>query len=93
MSGSPEAVAAIERALARREVPYTIGKTWTTDAIYRETPARIAARGLFEPNEVQRLLEENRSRRVDHTHLIYALLTLEIWMQTFLDRPGVEVAS
>jgi uridine phosphorylase len=44
VSGSPEAVAAIERALARREVPYTIGKTWTTDAIYRETPARIAAR-------------------------------------------------
>jgi asparagine synthase (glutamine-hydrolysing) len=55
-------------------------------------PARIAERGLFEPREVQRLLEENRSRRVDHTHLIYALLTLEIWMQTFLDRPGVEVA-
>lgn len=44
VSAAPSAVAAIEHALARRDVPYTIGKTWTTDAIYRETPARIAAR-------------------------------------------------
>ena len=53
--------------------------------------SRIAARGLFDPREVQRLLDENRSGKVDHTHLIYALLNLEIWMQTFLDQPGVEV--
>jgi uridine phosphorylase len=44
VTASPEAVAAIERALARHQVEYTIGKTWTTDAIYRETPSRIAAR-------------------------------------------------
>jgi uridine phosphorylase len=41
---SPSAVAAIEHVLARRGVPYTIGKTWTTDALYRETAARIEAR-------------------------------------------------
>jgi len=44
VAASPGAVAAIEHALARRNVPYTIGKTWTTDAVYRETPARIEAR-------------------------------------------------
>ncbi len=37
-------VAALEAVLMRREVPYLIGKTWTTDAPYRETPAKIAAR-------------------------------------------------
>ena len=44
VAASPGAVAAIERALRRREMPYTIGKTWTTDALYRETRARIEAR-------------------------------------------------
>lgn len=36
-------VAALEAALARRELPYRLGKTWTTDAPYRETRAKIAA--------------------------------------------------
>jgi len=54
-------------------------------------PARLRARGLFDPAFVQRLLQENASGRADHAYLIYALLTLEIWMQTFLDRAGVEV--
>jgi uridine phosphorylase len=30
--------------LQRRNVAYILGKTWTTDAIYRETRARMALR-------------------------------------------------
>lgn len=41
---SPEGVAAIEATLAAHDVPYVKGKTWTTDAIYRETPAKMARR-------------------------------------------------
>jgi uridine phosphorylase len=41
---SPAAVAAIEQTLQRRKVEYILGKTWTTDAIYRETRARMALR-------------------------------------------------
>ena len=37
-------VEALEAAVRQRAVPYLIGKTWTTDAPYRETPAKIAAR-------------------------------------------------
>lgn len=37
-------VAALTATLDRRGVPYRVGKTWTTDAPYRETPAKIAAR-------------------------------------------------
>jgi uridine phosphorylase len=44
VAASPTAVAAIERTLQRRKVEYTLGKTWTTDAIYRETRARMARR-------------------------------------------------
>ncbi len=41
---APEAVAVIEAGLQQRRVPYRLVKTWTTDAFYRETPGRIAAR-------------------------------------------------
>ena len=37
-------VEALEATLQRQGVPYLIGKTWTTDAPYRETPQKIAAR-------------------------------------------------
>lgn len=37
-------VNALVKVLNDREVPYRIGKTWTTDAPYRETPNKIAQR-------------------------------------------------
>ncbi len=40
----PQAVAAIEKILQRDKVDYVLGKTWTTDAIYRETPAMVQLR-------------------------------------------------
>ena len=40
----PVASAALEAALKARRLPYSFGKTWTTDAPYRETSALIAAR-------------------------------------------------
>ena len=41
---SGEAVRAIERVLERRRIPYIVGRTWTCDAIYRETPGKIKRR-------------------------------------------------
>jgi uridine phosphorylase len=41
---SPEAVAAIEATLSAHEVPYVIGKTWTTDAPFRETRGKVQQR-------------------------------------------------
>lgn len=55
-------------------------------------PHRIAERGLFDPAAVRAMMAENESNRADHAYLIYALLTLELWQQTFIDRPG-EIAS
>jgi len=51
----------------------------------------IEGRGLFEPDVVARVLDENKRDIADHAYLIYALLTLELWQQTYLDRPGEEV--
>ena len=41
---SPEALSAIEKTLAARNIPYHLGKTWTTDAPYRETPEKVRLR-------------------------------------------------
>jgi uridine phosphorylase len=37
-------VKVLTKTLESRGVPYLVGKTWTTDAPYRETPAKIARR-------------------------------------------------
>ena len=41
---SPDAVAVLAEELKQQKIEYNIGKTWTTDAFYRETPLKIAKR-------------------------------------------------
>lgn len=55
-------------------------------------PERLKQRGLFAPEAVDRILRENREGIRDHGYLIYALLTMDVWMRTFIDTPGQEVA-
>jgi asparagine synthase (glutamine-hydrolysing) len=54
-----------------------------TDDILSES--RIRGRGLFQPEAIRRFLAEHRSGARDWSMQIWQLLTLEIWMQTFLD--------
>jgi len=44
VAASPAGVAALERTLKAHNVDYLIGKTWTTDGIYRETRAKVERR-------------------------------------------------
>jgi len=44
IAASQEAIRALEAVLRKREIPYLVGKTWTTDALYRETASRRALR-------------------------------------------------
>lgn len=44
VAASAEGVAAIEWACNKHHVEYLLTKTWTTDAMYRETPTKIARR-------------------------------------------------
>jgi uridine phosphorylase len=44
VEASSKGVEAIERVLRARGREYTLGKTWTTDAFYRETPGKVALR-------------------------------------------------
>lgn len=47
--------------------------------------AQIRRRGLFRPEVVQRFVDEQRSGRQDWSMQLWQFLTLELWMQTFLD--------
>ncbi len=44
VAASPRAVTAIQQVLESQTIPYLLTKTWTTDAFYRETPARVQRR-------------------------------------------------
>lgn len=44
IQAQPQAVATLRAALEARSIPFVSGKTWTTDAPYRETQAMIDAR-------------------------------------------------
>jgi asparagine synthase (glutamine-hydrolysing) len=49
----------------------------------------VRRRGLFVPDEVARLIRANESGREDNALRIWALLTLELWFRTFVDRDSV----
>ncbi|MDQ3327668.1 MAG: nucleoside phosphorylase [Chloroflexota bacterium] len=44
VTANPTGVAAIEGILQEQGASYLLGKTWTTDAIYRETPTKVQRR-------------------------------------------------
>ncbi len=44
VSASPTGVAAIETVLQAHKCEYVVGKTWTTDGLYRETAAKVQRR-------------------------------------------------
>ena len=63
-------------------------KPMIDDVLSREA---VAARGLFDPNEVQRLVSATADGTEDNALRLWALLTLELWHQEFVD--GATVAN
>ena len=56
------------------------------DAMLSE--ASIRSRGLYDPKTVARLVREDREGLADHSMWIWNMITVELWHQTFLDRPA-----
>jgi len=48
-------------------------------------PAQIRKRGVFRPEVVRLYVDEHRSGRHDWSMQLWQFLTLELWMQVFLD--------
>lgn len=82
---SSEAVYAIETVLKSRNIDYVKGKTWTTDAIYRETKTMITNRKsegcLAVEMEASALFAVSKFRNVKLGQILYAgdNLDTEIW--------------
>jgi asparagine synthase (glutamine-hydrolysing) len=55
--------------------------------------SRLRGRGLFRPEAVQRLIAEHRSGRHDWSMQVWQFLTLELWMQSFMDRSSVSASE
>jgi asparagine synthase (glutamine-hydrolysing) len=49
------------------------------------SPGRVLERSLLNPGVVYRMLREHRNGWEDHSLRIWALLTLEVWIQEFYD--------
>jgi asparagine synthase (glutamine-hydrolysing) len=54
-----------------------------TDDLLSES--HIQGRGIFRPQAVRKFVDEHRAGKQDWSMQIWQFLTLEIWMQTFLD--------
>jgi len=64
--------------------------TWLRDGLHSLTTdlldeRRVRARGILRPDGVNRLLREHATGQMDHGLRIWSLLTLELWMQEFVD--------
>jgi asparagine synthase (glutamine-hydrolysing) len=55
--------------------------------------SQIQKRGLFRPEAVRAFVDEHRSGAQDWSMQIWQLLTLELWMQTFLDGGSKHAAA
>lgn len=81
----PAAIAVLSAVLDAAGVPYVVGKTWTTDGIYRETQAKIAARRaegcITVEMETAAFLAVARHRGVRFAQYLYAGddVSGEIW--------------
>jgi len=73
------------RAWIRKELREMVRDTLSADHIRR--------RGVLNPTAVARILDDNESNRRDYTLQIWALLTLELWQQCFVDGKGLPVAT
>lgn len=76
VNASPAAVLAFRRILDGKNIPYQLVKTWSTDAIFRETPARrekrVSEGCLVVEMEAAALYAAAQFRGVDIVQVAYA---------------------
>lgn len=82
------------RAIARRpkqgfEVPIDAWLRGELAPLAKEllSADRVSRHGLLQPEAVERRLREHLDGRADHGLSLYGLMTLELWLETFVERP------
>jgi asparagine synthase (glutamine-hydrolysing) len=80
-----------ERILNRRKEGFSIPmKNWLRRELQPLMhsllkPERVAARGLFDPAEVTRLMDDHVAGRENHAHTLFPLMVFERWCQAHLN--------
>ena len=75
----------VKESLTRQGVPFDMGRIWSTDALYRETPARVARRkaqgAVAVDMECSALCAVAQRRGVSFTQLMYFsdFLLADVW--------------
>lgn len=46
--------------------------------------SRLARDGIFNPQEVKRLVDEHLSDRANHSHLLFSLISFQLWKERYL---------
>jgi asparagine synthase (glutamine-hydrolysing) len=49
------------------------------------TEENIKKRGFFKPEFVRKMIDDHKAKKVNHSHRIWALLVLELWLQKHFD--------
>ena len=92
VSASPEAVTVLEEVLQEHQLPFQTGKSWTTDGLYRETPAkrdrRMAEGCLVVEMEAAAFFAVAQFRQVTFGQVVYGgdLVVPEGWDKRSWDR-------
>jgi asparagine synthase (glutamine-hydrolysing) len=79
-----------EGILSRRKEGFSIPmKNWLRrelEPLMREllSPSRISQRGLLEPADVTRLVDEHVAGRENHAHTLFPLMVFERWAAEYL---------
>lgn len=99
IAADPEAVRLLERVLKNGKIPYIKGKTWTSDAIYRETLPLIEERRrdgcLTVEMECASMLAVSQYRHIPFIQFLYGAdhLSLETWDIRDLTSYGLDNAE
>jgi uridine phosphorylase len=75
VNANKKGVQAIEKVLTKHKCKYVVGKTWTTDAFYRETPEKVKLRKqegcLTVEMEASAFFAVSQFRKVTFAQLLY----------------------
>jgi asparagine synthase (glutamine-hydrolysing) len=52
----------------------------------RLSPTRLKERGLFDPTNFWKMVEDNRSGKIDASYTIWSVLAIESWLTQFADQ-------
>ena len=73
-------------------------RKWVTNDLdhiinHKLSSVNIKKRGIFNSDEIRKLINENKEGKIDASYTIWALLSIESWLEQFLDKDNINNAK